>query len=75
VAGAEEAQVSNSHIRQMTVGRPVVLLSWVQMREAEKRPSNTSCIPGIYIAILMPTGNGGMIGGDGDCGDRAGFDS
>ena len=75
VAGAEEAQVGDPNIRQMAVGRPVVLLRWVQMRDDEKRPANTSGIPGIYIAVLVSACNGGMIGRDGDRGDRARFDS
>jgi hypothetical protein len=58
--GAEEAQVGHFDVRDMAVGGPVQVVR-VQMRKAEKWPGGTRSIPGEYVAVRMPTGDGGMV--------------
>ena len=62
-------------IGDMPIHGPVLQLRGVKMRDLKKRPGGAAGVPGEDVTIGMATGNGCVIGGDGNGRDGARLDS
>lgn len=66
MAGSEEAQMDDGYVGDVAVGRAVLRLSIVQVRDREKRSGRPKSVPGEDVTVRVAACDGRVVGGDGN---------